>query len=156
MVDSLKLKAPVFGPLSHKTALARFSNTLGMLLRSGVPILQALDIVSDTVGNQVISRAVSDVQGGVREGESIAKPLSKHPVFPPMVVQMLAVGEETGAVEPKGTRVQLQRSVAAAETLGREARPVDAHDTMGEEVKARCSSVFWSAGRTTRASPSSS
>jgi len=99
MVDSLKLKAPIFGPLFHKTALARFSSTLGMLLRSGVPILQALDIVSETVGNRVISKAVSDVQGSVREGESIAKPLSKHPVFPPMVVQMLAVGEETGAVD---------------------------------------------------------
>ena len=99
MVDSLKLKAPIFGALVHKTALARFSSTLGMLLRSGVPILQALDIVSETVGNRVISKAVSDVQGSVREGESIAKPLSKHPVFPPMVVQMLAVGEETGAVD---------------------------------------------------------
>jgi len=99
MVDSLKLKMPIFGALFHKTALARFSSTLGMLLRSGVPILQALDIVSETVGNRVISKAVSDVQGSVREGESIAKPLSKHPVFPPMVVQMLAVGEETGAVD---------------------------------------------------------
>ena len=99
MVDSLKLKAPIFGALVHKTALARFSSTFGMLLRSGVPILQALDIVSETVGNRVISKAVSDVQGSVREGESIAKPLSKHAVFPPMVVQMLAVGEETGAVD---------------------------------------------------------
>lgn len=98
-VDAFKLRIPIFGPLFHKTALARFSSTLGMLLRSGVPILQALDIVSETVGNRVISKAVSDVQGSVREGESIAKPLSKHPVFPPMVVQMLAVGEETGAVD---------------------------------------------------------
>jgi type IV pilus assembly protein PilC len=98
-VDALKLKVPVFGVLFHKTAIARFSSTLGMLLRSGVPILQALDIVSDTVNNKVISRAVVDVQGAVREGESIAKPLSKHAVFPPMVVQMLAVGEETGQVD---------------------------------------------------------
>jgi len=98
-VDTAKLKMPIFGPLFHKTALARFSSTLGMLLRSGVPILQAMDIVTDTVNNKVISRAVTDVQGSVREGESIAKPLSKHPVFPPMVVQMLAVGEETGAVD---------------------------------------------------------
>ena len=98
-VDAVKLKIPVFGGLFHKTALARFSSTLGMLLRSGVPILQALDIVADTVNNKVISRAVGDVQGAVREGESMAKPLSKHGVFPPMVVQMLAVGEETGAVD---------------------------------------------------------
>ena len=98
-LDAVKLKIPVFGGLFHKTALARFSGTLGMLLRSGVPILQALDIVADTVDNKVISKAVLDVQGAVREGESMAKPLSKHRVFPPMVVQMLAVGEETGAVD---------------------------------------------------------
>jgi type IV pilus assembly protein PilC len=98
-VDAIKIRAPVFGPLFHKTALSRFSSTLGMLLRSGVPILQALDIVAETVNNKVISAAVGDVQVSVREGESIAKPLSKHSVFPPMVVQMLAVGEETGAVD---------------------------------------------------------
>jgi len=98
-MDAVKLKIPVFGGLFHKTALARFSSTLGMLLRSGVPILQALDIVADTVNNKVISSAVGDVQGAVREGESMAKPLSRHSVFPPMVVQMLAVGEETGAVD---------------------------------------------------------
>ncbi len=99
VVDAFKLKVPIFGPLFHKTALARFSSTLGMLLRSGVPILQALDIVSDTVNNKTIAKAVVDVQGSVREGETIAKPLAKHAVFPPMVVQMLAVGEETGAVD---------------------------------------------------------
>jgi len=98
-VDRLKLKVPVFGSLFHKTALSRFSSTLGMLLRSGVPILQALDIVTDTVNNRVIARAVADVQSSVREGESIAKPLSKHAIFPPMVVQMLAVGEETGQID---------------------------------------------------------
>jgi type IV pilus assembly protein PilC len=99
ILDSIKLKTPIFGSLFHKTALARFSSTLGMLLRSGVPILQAMDIVVDTVNNQVIAKAVRDVQGSVREGESIAKPLARHAVFPPMVVQMLAVGEETGAVD---------------------------------------------------------
>jgi type IV pilus assembly protein PilC len=98
-IDAFKLKVPVFGPLFHKTALSRFSSTAGMLLRSGVPILQALDIVADTVNNRVMSKAVVDVQASVREGESIAKPLSKHSVFPPMVVQMLAVGEETGQID---------------------------------------------------------
>src|SRR5213592_4653062 len=98
-VDAFKLRVPVFGSLFHKTALARFAGTLSMLLRSGVPILQALDIVSDTVNNRVISKAVDDVQSSVREGESMAKPLAKHKVFPPMVVQMLAVGEETGQVD---------------------------------------------------------
>lgn len=99
IVDALKLKVPIFGQLFHKTALARFSSTLAMLLRSGVPILQALDIVVETVDNRVIGKAVSDVQSSVREGESIARPLAKHAVFPPMVVQMLSVGEETGAVD---------------------------------------------------------
>jgi type IV pilus assembly protein PilC len=98
-LDAIKLKIPIFGTLFHKTALSRFSSTAGMLLRSGVPILQALDIVADTVNNKVMSKAVVDVQASVREGESIAKPLAKHAVFPPMVVQMLAVGEETGQVD---------------------------------------------------------
>jgi len=98
-IDRLKLRVPVFGSLFHKTALSRFSSTLAMLLRAGVPILQALDIVVDTVNNRVIARAVTDVQSSVREGESIAKPLGRHEVFPPMVVQMIAVGEETGQVD---------------------------------------------------------
>ena len=98
-VDAFKLRVPIFGTLFQKTALARFAGTLSMLLRSGVPILQALDIVSETVNNKVISKALIDVQSSVREGESMAKPLAKHKVFPPMVVQMLAVGEETGQVD---------------------------------------------------------
>jgi type IV pilus assembly protein PilC len=104
-IDRLKLRVPVFGALFHKTALSRFSSTLAMLLSAGVPILQALDIVSDTVNNKIISKAVVDVQSSVREGESIAKPLSKHAVFPPMVVQMIAVGEETGQVDTMLTKV---------------------------------------------------
>jgi type IV pilus assembly protein PilC len=98
-IDKFKLKVKVFGPLFHKTALSRFSRTLSTLIRSGVPILQALEIVGETVNNSVISRAVRDVQDSVREGESLATPLSKHATFPPMVVQMMAVGEETGALE---------------------------------------------------------
>jgi type IV pilus assembly protein PilC len=98
-VDAIKLKVPVFGPLFRRVALSRFASTLSMMLRSGVPILQALDIVSDTVNNKVLSTAVKDVQESVREGESIAKPLSAHGIFPHMVVQMIAVGEETGQVD---------------------------------------------------------
>jgi type IV pilus assembly protein PilC len=98
-VDALKLRIPVFGSLFHKTALARFSSTLAMLMKAGVPILQAFDIVVDTVNNRVIGKAVEDVQESVRQGESIAKPLARHPVFPPMVVQMISVGEETGQVD---------------------------------------------------------
>jgi type IV pilus assembly protein PilC len=99
VVDALKLRAPVFGALFHKTALSRFSSTLAMLMKSGVPILQALEIVSDTVNNKVIGKAITEVQLSVRDGESIAKPLTKYPVFPPMVVQMISVGEETGQVD---------------------------------------------------------
>lgn len=98
-VDKFKLRVPIFGSLFQKTALARFARTLGVLNRSGVPILQSLDIVSETVKNEVVADAVRDVQAGVKEGESIAAPLAKHKVFPPMVVQMMAVGEETGALD---------------------------------------------------------
>jgi type IV pilus assembly protein PilC len=98
-IDALKIKVPVFGPLFHKVALARFAATAGMLLKAGVPILQAFDIVKETVNNAVLAAALDEVKTAVREGESMAKPLGKHGVFPPMVVQMLAVGEETGAVD---------------------------------------------------------
>ena len=97
--DAIKLKLPIFGNLVHKTALARFSHTLAALTRTGVPILMSMDIVAETSGNEVVARAVHGVQASVKEGESIAEPLSNHPVFPPMVVQMMAVGEETGALD---------------------------------------------------------
>jgi len=97
--DRVKLKMPVFGKLVHKTALTRFASTLAVLMRSGVPILEALEITSETVNNTVLEEAVKDVQAGVKVGESMAKPLATHDVFPPMVVQMIAVGEETGAVD---------------------------------------------------------
>jgi type IV pilus assembly protein PilC len=99
IADPLKLKAPVFGNLFQKVALSRFSRNLGTMLRSGVPILQSLDIVAATTANIVLERAINDVQDSVRRGESLAGPLSKHWVFPPMVVQMLAVGEDTGAMD---------------------------------------------------------
>jgi type IV pilus assembly protein PilC len=97
--DTIKLRVPVFGPLFLKTALSRFTRTLGVLSRSGVPILQSLEVVSDTVNNGLIKKAILDVQDSVKRGESLAKPLKQHKVFPPMVVQMLAVGEETGALD---------------------------------------------------------
>ncbi len=98
-VDPLKLKVPVFGPLFQRIALSRFARNLGTMMRSGVPILQSLDIVADTTGNVVLGRAVRDVQESVRTGEALAKPLENHKVFPPMVVQMMAVGEDTGALD---------------------------------------------------------
>jgi type IV pilus assembly protein PilC len=98
-LDVMKLRLPVFGPLFHKIALTRFARNLSTLMAAGVPILQALEITADTVNNGPISNAVKDVQDSVRQGESINGPLSQHEVFPPMVVQMVAVGEETGNVD---------------------------------------------------------
>jgi type IV pilus assembly protein PilC len=98
-LDVAKLKLPVFGPLFHKIALTRFARNLSTLLAAGVPILQALEITAETVNNGPIAEAVKDVQESVRQGESINGPLSTHEVFPPMVVQMIAVGEETGNID---------------------------------------------------------
>jgi type IV pilus assembly protein PilC len=98
-VDPIKLKVPVFGKLAQKVALSRLTRNLGTMISAGVPILQALDIVADTTGNIVVTKAVRDVQNSVRQGESLAGPLAGHKVFPPMVVQMLAVGEDTGALD---------------------------------------------------------
>jgi type IV pilus assembly protein PilC len=97
--DAIKLKVPVFGKLVSKTALARFSRTLSALVRSGVPILESLDIVAETSGNHVVSVAVRDTQQAVKRGEPLSRKLEDHEVFPPMVVQMMAVGEETGALD---------------------------------------------------------
>ncbi len=99
VVDPLKLKLPVFGQLFSKIALGRFARNLGTMMRSGVPILQSLEIVAGTTGNVVLTRALNDVQESVRSGESLTAPLAEHKVFPPMVVQMMAVGEDTGALD---------------------------------------------------------
>ncbi|MDX6244399.1 MAG: type pilus assembly protein PilC [Frankiales bacterium] len=99
VVDPIKLKVPVFGNLFKKIAVARFARNLGTMISSGVPILQSLDIVSGTTGSMVLSNAIKDVQDSVRQGESLTKPLERHPVFPPMVVQMMTVGEDTGALD---------------------------------------------------------
>ncbi len=97
--DRFKLRVPVLGKLVRKTAMSRFSSTLSVLLRSGVPVLEALEITSQTVDNAVVAQAIIDTQSAVKAGESLSSPLARYPIFPPMVVQMLAVGEETGAVD---------------------------------------------------------
>lgn len=99
VVDPLKLRIPVFGSLFKKVAVARFSRNFGTMMGAGVPILQALDIVGETSGNWAIENAVAQVKESVRSGQSLAAPLADHPVFPPMVVQMIAVGEDAGALE---------------------------------------------------------
>ena len=96
MLDQIKLQIPLFGDLLRKTAISRFSRTLGTLVTSGVPILQALNITRETAGNTVIARAIAKVHDSVKEGESIVQPLEASRAFPPMVVSMIDVGEETG------------------------------------------------------------
>ena len=95
-IDKLLLKAPLFGDLTRKSSISRFSRTLGTLVTSGVPILQALNITRDTAGNSIIAEAVTKVHDAVKEGESIVAPLEASGVFPPMVISMVDVGEETG------------------------------------------------------------
>lgn len=103
--DTMKLNMPITGTLAQRSAVSRFSRTLGTLLSSGVPILQSLMIVRDTTGNIVLSKAIQRVHDSVKEGESMTQPLSQCKVFPPMVVSMVEVGEETGALADMLTRV---------------------------------------------------
>jgi type IV pilus assembly protein PilC len=97
--DSLFLKLPIFGNLLKKTAVARFTRTLGTMISSGVPILDALEIVAKTAGNVVIEEIIYEVRGSIAEGQTIAEPLSENDIFPGMVIQMIAVGEATGALD---------------------------------------------------------
>jgi len=97
-LDRVKLRLPVFGTLYNKTAIGRFARTLGTLMTSGVPVLQALNIVRDTAGNEVVAHAIQHVHDSVKEGDAMATPLGASPVFPGMVVSMVDVGEETGAL----------------------------------------------------------
>jgi len=99
IIDSLLLKLPVFGPLFQKISVARFSRTLGTLVSSGVPILDGLTIVSRTAGNRTVEVAILDARASIREGETIAEPLGRSRIFPPMVIQMISVGESTGALD---------------------------------------------------------
>ena len=103
--DVLKLKAPVTGTLAQRSAVSKFTRTLGTLLSSGVPILQSLTITRDTTGNRVLTKAIQSVHDSVKEGESMTQPLSQCSVFPPMVVSMVEVGEETGALADMLTRI---------------------------------------------------
>ncbi|MBI4180275.1 type II secretion system inner membrane protein GspF [bacterium] len=98
-VDKMRLKIPVFGDLILKVAVSRFTRTLATLITSGVPILQSIKIVKDTIGNEVLSKVMDEVTASISEGETISKPLHRSKVFPLMVVHMIAVGEETGALD---------------------------------------------------------
>jgi len=99
MFDRFILKLPVFGLLLKKVAVAKFTRTFGTLIKSGVPILQTLETVARTSGNKVIEKAIREAQTAVRDGERIAGPLKKSGIFPSMVIQMIAIGEETGNLD---------------------------------------------------------
>jgi len=125
--DKYKLKVPVFGKLSHNIAVARFTRTLGTLLSSGVPILQAMETVAGAVDNETFYEIIMKCRARVREGDSIGDPLAKSGLFPPMVVQMVSIGEETGALDQMLGKVadfyeievesQLQSLAAALEPI---------------------------------------
>ncbi len=122
-LDFAKLKAPVVGPLVSKVSISRFSRTLGTLVSSGVPILQALTIVRETSGNMVVARAVTMVHESVKEGDTITLPLETSKVFPPMVISMIDVGEQTGALPEMLMRIadnydeEVDNAVAALTSL---------------------------------------
>lgn len=104
-VDRLKLRLPIFGSLSHKIAITRFARTFSTLIGSGVPVMQSLEVVGKAAGNVILTRAIETVRESIREGESISLPLQASGLFPPMVVQMTSVGEETGRMDEMLTKV---------------------------------------------------
>jgi type IV pilus assembly protein PilC len=122
-LDSFKLRMPLLGNIFAKTAVARFARTLGTLMTSGVPVLQALNIVRDTSGNEVVANAIQNVHDSVKEGDSMSMPLKASGVFPTLVVGMVGVGEETGALPEMLTRVadtyedQVDRAVEALTSI---------------------------------------
>ncbi|MBW8864050.1 MAG: type II secretion system F family protein [Verrucomicrobia bacterium] len=103
--DKQRIKLPIFGPIAHKICLARFTRTLSSLVRSGVPILEVLQIVSQTVGNVVMEKAIKAASQDIERGEGISAALAKHPIFPTMVVRMLSAGEQTGNIDTMLERV---------------------------------------------------
>ena len=105
VIDPLKLRMPVFGVLAKKIAVARFTRNFANMIGAGVPILQALSVIGATSGNYVIEQATKRVADSVRSGQSLSKPLADEPVFPPMVVQMMAVGEDSGSLEIMLTKI---------------------------------------------------
>ncbi|CEP66033.1 Type II secretion system F domain [Moorella glycerini] len=117
--DRMLLRIPIFGPLHQKTVLSRFSRTLGTLLHSGVPVLPALEIVRRTVGNAVVAGAVERAAESVRDGQSLAAPLEASGVFPPMVVEMITVGEETGALDALLAKISSFYDREVGETVAR-------------------------------------
>jgi type IV pilus assembly protein PilC len=126
-VDKIKLRMPVFGSLFRKLAMSRFSRNLGLLLNVGVPVMQALTVVGETTGNEVINIAMKDVQSAVRDGHPMSSAMRHHDIFPAMVTQMIEVGEESGQISQMLDKVAdfYDREVdAAAESLTASIEPI--------------------------------
>jgi type IV pilus assembly protein PilC len=103
--DAFVIRTPIFGPLIRKVAVARFTRTLGTMISSGVPILDAMEVVAKTAGNSVVEKAIRYTKEKIAEGKTIVQPLAETKVFPPMVVQMIGVGEATGAMDQMLTKI---------------------------------------------------
>ncbi len=152
LVDSLLLKAPIIGPLIQKVAVAKFTRTLGTLVTSGVPIIDGLQITARTAGNKVVEEAVLTIIGSVKEGQTIAEPLSKENIFPPMVVQMIEVGENSGALDLMLNKIadfydeEVDAAVSALTSLLEPALMVFLGVTIGFVVVAMYLPIFKMAG----------
>jgi type IV pilus assembly protein PilC len=152
LVDSLLLKAPVFGPLIQKVAVAKFTRTLGTLVSSGVPIIDGLQITARTAGNKVVEAAVLAIISSVKEGQTIADPLGKQNIFPPMVVQMIEVGENSGALDLMLNKIadfydeEVDAAVSALTSLMEPALMVFLGTTIGFVVVAMYLPIFKIAG----------
>jgi type IV pilus assembly protein PilC len=152
LVDSLLLKAPVFGPLIQKVAVAKFTRTLGTLVSSGVPIIDGLQITARTAGNKVVEDAVLAIISSIKEGQTIAEPLGKQAIFPPMVVQMIEVGENSGALDMMLNKIadfydeEVDTAVAGLTSLMEPALMVFLGTTIGFVVVAMYLPIFKMAG----------
>jgi type IV pilus assembly protein PilC len=151
-VDSFMLKMPVVGPLIQKVAVAKFTRTLGTLVSSGVPIIDGLQITARTAGNKVVENAVLAIIGSIKEGQTIAEPLSKQNIFPPMVVQMIEVGENSGALDMMLNKIadfydeEVDTAVAGLTSLMEPALMVFLGTTIGFVVVAMYLPIFKMAG----------
>ena len=152
VVDALLLKAPVVGPLIQKVAVAKFTRTLGTLVSSGVPIIDALQITARTAGNKVVEEAVVAIISSVKEGQTIADPLGRQNIFPPMVVQMIEVGETSGALDMMLNKIadfydeEVDAAVSALTSLLEPALMVFLGITIGFVVVAMYLPIFKIAG----------
>lgn len=153
LVDSLLLKAPIVGPLIQKVAVAKFTRTLGTLVSSGVPIIDGLQITARTAGNKVVEESVLSIIASVKEGQTIAEPLGKQDIFPPMVVQMIEVGENSGALDLMLNKIadfydeEVDAAVSALTSLLEPALMVFLGVTIGFVVVAMYLPIFKMAGQ---------